>query len=188
MDQPPPNDITILLNRIASGDRSAEETLFPAIYAELKRMAARYLKRERPGHTLQATALVHEAYLKLVPGSHLAWQNRNHFFAVAARVMRNILVDHARKRCAGKRAGLPIDPLLEYALAFDDSRSEMIVSLNEALNRLESLDQRQARIVEMRFFGGMTEAEIGEFLGVSSRTVKRDWAVAKAWLYGELGR
>jgi RNA polymerase sigma-70 factor (ECF subfamily) len=181
-------DITVLLRRISSGDRSAEEALLPVIYAELKRIASRHLHGERVGHTLQTTELVHEAYFKLVPGAAANWENRNHFFAVAARVMRNILVDRARKNSAGKRGGgRPPDVPLEEGMAFADSGdSERLLALHGALERLEKQDARQSRIVEMRFFGGMTEEEIAQVLGISSRTVKREWVVAKAWLYGEL--
>lgn len=181
-------DITVLLRRISSGDRSAEEALLPVIYAELKRIASRHLRGERPGHTLQTTDLVHEAYLKLVPGAAANWENRHHFFAVAARVMRNILVDLARKNSAGKRGGGgPPDRPLDEGMAFgDDGDPELLLALNSALERLEKQDARQNIIVEMRFFGGMTEEEIGQVLGISARTVKREWAVAKAWLYGEL--
>jgi RNA polymerase sigma factor (TIGR02999 family) len=181
-------DITVLLRRISSGDRSAEEALLPVIYTELKRIASRHLRGERSGHTLQTTDLVHEAYIKLVPGALADWESRNHFFAMAARVMRNILVDRARRNSALKRGGnRPADVPLDQGLAFgDDSRPESILALNDALERLEKQDARQSKIVEMRFFGGMTEEEIAQVLGVSSRTVKREWVVAKAWLYGEL--
>ncbi len=181
-------DITVLLRRMSSGDRSAEEALLPAIYTEAKRIASRHLRGERPGHTLQTTDLVHEAYLKLMPGAAANWEDRNHFFAVAARVMRNILVDRARRNSAGKRGGSgPPDVPLEEGMVFgDDGDPELFLALNTAIERLEKQDVRQSKIVEMRFFGGMTEEEIGQVLGISARTVKRDWAVAKAWLYGEL--
>ena len=182
----PGSDITVLLNRVAAGDRAAEDELIPHIYADLKVLAGRYLRMERATHTLQTTALVHEAYLRLIHGAQPEWQNRAHFFATAARVMRRILVDHARKRHAGKRGGDAVLLSLEEGAVFDTSQPAMVLALNDALERLEQLDPRQARIVEMRFFGGMTEDEISECLGISPRTVKRDWAVAKAWLYGEL--
>jgi len=179
-------DVTALLSELTRGNQAAAEKLIPLIYGELKRLARNYMRRERPDHTLQTTALVHEAYLKLVGQQAANWQNRSHFFGVAASLMRRILIDHARghlreKRGAGKRT-LP----LEEALIFSRERSEELVRLDDALERLASIDPRQSRIVELRFFGGLSVQETSEFLGVSPNTVKRDWVVAKAWLHSEL--
>jgi RNA polymerase sigma-70 factor (ECF subfamily) len=178
--------ITALLAKVASGDREAEARLFPLVYQELRQLAGRVFRGERPDHTLQATALVHEAYLRILGNSDVSWQNRSHFFAVAARTMRRILVDHARRRQANKRKGTTIS--LESAIVFSEDQSSELVALDDALTRLSEWDPRQSRIVELRFFTGMSEAEIAAVLGVSVRTVKRDWCMAKAWLYGELKR
>ena len=181
------NEITALLNRISAGDGLAEGELLPLVYAELHRMAATYLRGERKNHTLQATALVHEAYLRMAGRRAPDWQGRDHFFAASAQAMRRILTDYARSVKASKRGGefqrLELDELTVAAngdgLPFDE--------LDEALDRLAKFAPRQARVVELRFFGGLTEGEIASYLKVSSRTVKRDWNVARAWLYGELG-
>jgi RNA polymerase sigma-70 factor, ECF subfamily len=179
-------DITGLLRRVSAGDRNAEEELFPRIYAELKRLAAHYLRSERPGHTLQPTALVHEAYLKLTDQSSIDWQGRNHFYALAAHTMRNVLTDYARMRSAAKRGGAPIKLPLNDELLGSDEQCDLITNLDEALGDLAAIEPRQARIVEMRFFGGLSEEEIGDLLGISSRTVKREWKKARAWLLGRL--
>ena len=179
-------EITVLLQRISSGDKGAEEELLPKVYRELKRLASACLRRERQGHTLQATALVNEAYLRLSDQKDVAWTGRTHFFAIAARIMRRILADYARQRNAGKRGGGRPHLSLDEELHVTDSQCALIEGLDEALQRLAQLDSRQAQVVEMRFFGGLTEEEIAEVLGVSSRTVKRDWMMARAWLYGEL--
>jgi RNA polymerase sigma factor (TIGR02999 family) len=181
---PPEGEITRLLARMAGGDKTAENELFPIIYGQLRALAAHFLRSERPDHTLQATALVHEAYMKLIGMGEVSWQNRAHFFALAARSMRQVLVDHARNRNAGKRRGLKIS--LESALVYTDEQSGELIDLDEALSRLAQWDQRQAQVVELRFFAGLSEQEAGEVLGVSERTVKRDWKMAKAWLYGQL--
>jgi RNA polymerase sigma factor (TIGR02999 family) len=178
-------EITRILSELRDGHRDAEERLIPLVYAELKRIAAAHLRRERRDHTLQATALVHEAYLRLI-GQTIDWQSRAHFFATAARMMRRILVDHARAQRALKREGALLRVDWNETLNYAEQRSGELVALDDALLRLASFDPRQSRIVELRFFGGMTEEEIGEVLGVSSRTVKRDWTIAKSWLYGEL--
>jgi RNA polymerase sigma factor (TIGR02999 family) len=183
-----PANITRLLQKIAAGDTNAEADLFPLVYAELHRMAAALMRRERSGHTLQPTALVNDAYLRLVDQAAMGIHNRNHFFATAARVMRRILVDHARRRNARKRGGGAWEVALDDVLTYSDNRSPMIEALDEALTNLAVLDERQAKVVEWRFFGGMTEEEIADVLGVSARTVKRDWTMARAWLYGELSR
>ena len=176
---------TILLNRIAEGDAAAEAELVPFLYRELHKMAAAQFRRERQGHTLQPTALVHEAYLRVI-GRKTKWQDRAHFFAVAAHVMRSVLVDYARRRTAGKRGGAMPPVSLDEAMAISDDKCELALQVDEALEKLSLLDARQARVVEMRYFAGMTEEEISLILGVSARTVKRDWTMAKAWLAGAL--
>jgi RNA polymerase sigma-70 factor, ECF subfamily len=183
-----PGNVTVLLQRFASGDKQAEADLFPLVYHELRRVAARYLRRERIGHTLEATALVHEAYLRLVDQKRTEWQDRSHFFAVSARIMRQILVDHARGKLADKRGGYRQKITLDNVVIVGWQKPAELIALDEALTRLESCDPRQSRIVEMRFFAGLTEEEIAGILGVSTRTVKRDWNVARAWLYGEMTR
>jgi RNA polymerase sigma-70 factor (ECF subfamily) len=182
------SEMTELLHRLARGDREAEQELIPQVYCELRKIAARHLQRERPGHTLQATALVHEAYMRLTDQREIEWQDRTHFFAVAAQVMRRILVDHARQRKAGKRGGGAVQVPFTEELSLADDQCDLIEGIDAALERLERLSPRQARVVELRFFSGLTEEEIAEVLGVSSRTVKRDWTIARAWLYGELTR
>jgi RNA polymerase sigma factor (TIGR02999 family) len=174
------------LNAVARGDAAAMDRLLPVVYQEMRRLAAGYLRGERAGHTLQPTALAHEAYLRLLGERHYGWQGRRHFLGVAARAMRSILVDHARRRKAQKRGGgqapIPLDATMIVAgsrpVAFDD--------LDRALDDLARLSERQARVVELRYFGGLTIEETGEVLGVSPVTVKRDWAVARAWLFREL--
>ncbi|HEV3202525.1 MAG TPA: sigma-70 family RNA polymerase sigma factor [Bryobacteraceae bacterium] len=181
-----PGEITKLLAEVQSGDRRAESQLAVLVYGELHRMAARYMRREQADNSLQATILVHEAYLRLVNQEDQTWQNRAHFFATAARLMRQILIDHARNRNAAKRGGPHVDLRLDDLIVVSDDRLEQVIAIDEALTRLAERDARLARIVEMRFFAGLTEEEIAEVLGVSPRTVKRDWRVAKAWLHGEL--
>jgi len=180
--------ITHLLQRLQAGDQGAESELIMAIYPELRRQAKRLFAQERQGHTLAPTALVHEAYLRLVGGEQPDWQNRNHFFSVASMVMRRVLVDHARRRSALKRGeGLPQSRSLEERLKLNDSDQDLVLIVDQALHRLQQLDKRQARIVEMRFFGGLTETQIAAVLGIADRTVKRDWQMAKAWLQQVLG-
>src|SRR5580658_3647142 len=181
----PPSQITKLLQRLSSGDADAEAALIPLVYRELHHIAGALMRAERREHTLQPTALVHEAYVRLVEQKSQVWENRVHFFAVAARIMRRILVDHARQRQAQKRGGPTIwmvSECEEARIPGLNNKSEPMLDLDEALNRLSTVGPRQARVVEMRFFGGMTEEEIGQVLGISSRTVKRDWTIAKAWL------
>jgi RNA polymerase sigma factor (TIGR02999 family) len=179
--------ITLLLQRVSGGDAEAEKNLYTAVYEELRKLAGRFVGRERPGHTLQPTALVHEAYLRLITQTKAAWEDRAHFFYVAACIMRRILTDYARQHCAEKRGGAHLRRIeLEACSAVSQDRSDTLLSLDQALERLAKLDERQARIVVMRYFGGMTEEEVALVLGLSSRTVKRDWSVAKAWLKAEL--
>jgi RNA polymerase sigma factor (TIGR02999 family) len=181
-----PGDITILLRRVQDGDREAEKSLVSAVYNELHRMAARYMRRERMGHTLQTTALVNEAYLKLVNQKEANWQNRSHFFAVAAQVMRRILVDYARNRLAEKRGGGQEALPLEEGLVFTPERCAQLVALDAALERLEVQDKRVSKVVELRFFSGLSVDETAEALKISTRTVKRDWNFGRAWLRAEL--
>ena len=184
--QPSAGEVTRLLVELRSGSPEAEAKLIPLVYDHLHHLAARYMRRERPDHTLQASALVNEAYLRLVSQEATDWQDRAHFFGVAARLMRQILVDHARVRQAGKRGGLVEKLPLDQALELSPARSRELIELDDALESLGRLDPQQARVVELRFFGGLTVEETAEVLGISPRTVKRDWVVARAWLHGEL--
>ena len=184
--QPSSAEVTRLLVELRSGNPEAEAKLIPLVYQHLHRLAANYMRGERPDHTLQTTALVNEAYLRLVPPKETGWRDRAHFFGVAARLMREILVEHARARHAGKRGGKIEKFSLDQALEFSPARSRELIELDDALECLGRLDPQQARVVELRFFGGLTVEETAEALGVSPRTVKRDWAVARAWLHGEL--
>jgi len=186
-DQPLP-DVTLLLTRLKGGDRGALDRLMPLVHDELRRLARAHMRRERADHTLQATALAHEAYMRMVDLDRIDWRDRAHFFAVAAGVMRRILIDHARKRRAARRGGGAPHVPLEEGLRLAADRPDELVDLDEALERLAALDTRQARIVELRFFGGLSVEEAAVVLGVSPRTVKREWAVARAWLRAELGR
>jgi RNA polymerase sigma factor (TIGR02999 family) len=182
-----PHDVTALLADWSRGDRAALGELLPVVYGELRRIAARQLSRERAGHTLQPTALVHEVYLRLVDQRRVDWQDRAHFFGVAAQVMRRILVDHARRHAAGKRGEgvrcLSLDDAKDVPAAPEIS----ILALDEALARLQQADPDLARIVELRAFGGLTVEEAAHVLQVSASTAKRDWRTAKAWLNRELG-
>jgi RNA polymerase sigma factor (TIGR02999 family) len=180
----PSKPISELLVRWKGGDQEALQALLPLVYDELKRLARHYLRNERPGHTLQSTALVHEAFLRLVQ-SPLQLQNRTHFFAVAARLMREILVDHARRRRAAKR-DYRCQITLDRAVALPQKREVDLLALDDALDELSRLDPRQGRIVELRFFGGLSIEETSEILGISPATVKREWATARAWLHREM--
>jgi RNA polymerase sigma factor (TIGR02999 family) len=181
-----PGDVTQLLVELKQGNRQAEERLIPLVYSELRRIAAIHLRREARNHSFQPTALVHEAYLRLTRIQEIDWQSRSHFFAVSATLMRRILVDHARANLAGKR-GEGWDPVsLNDAIFPAPDRAPEILALDLALLELAKLDERQSKIVEMRFFAGMSEEEAANVLGISTRTVKRDWRIAKAWLYKEL--
>lgn len=181
-----PRDVTLLLNQIGNGDSSAPEQLLSLVYDELRKLASGYLKNERQDHTLQATALVHEAYIRLVDWENVSWQNRSHFFAVSAQVMRNILVDHERKKKAEIHGGNLQKLVLAEAISFSDQTEVDLVDLDDALKELAKLDTRQAKIVELRFFAGLTIEETAHALDVSTMTVSRDWNFAKAWLYRRL--
>lgn len=181
-----PADVTQILRAMNAGDKEAPEKLLPIVYEELRKLAHGYMRSERPDHTLQATALVHEAYIQLVDWQNVTWQNRAHFFAAAAKMMRKILVDHARQRNAEKRGGGVRNILLDEAVSFPADQSVELVDLDDALTELASFDPVQAHIVEMRFFGGMTIEETAHALSISDSTVKREWRVAKAWLFGRL--
>ena len=181
------NLVTELLAKWRAGDQEALEKLVPLVYDELRRVAHRYLRHERPDHTLQSTALVHEAYLRLQKQGAKEFENRAHFFAISAQLMRQILVEHARRRLATKRAGghrLALDDTIGFA----KSKSVDMVSLDEALNGLARLDPRQSRVVELRFFGGLSVEETSSVLGISPATVKRDWMTARVWLLHEMNR
>jgi RNA polymerase sigma-70 factor (ECF subfamily) len=178
--------ITALLQQLSEGNREVEADLIPQIYPELRQLAARYMRRERRNHTLQPTALVHEAYERLVQQPQIPWQSRAHFYATASQLMRHILVDHARTRQAAKRGGIQHQVTLDEAILPTADQSIDILALHEALERLAKFDARQSRIVELHFFGGLTFEEIALVLDVSDRTVKRDWSMARAWLKGEL--
>lgn len=169
-----------------SRDQESLNKIMPIVYDELRRQAARYLKHERQGHTLQTTALVHEAYVRLIDQAGVRWQNRAHFFAIAAEMMRRILVDYARKRHAAKRGGDAVRVTLNEALQASDQGDLDLITVDKALTKLATLDNQQARVVELRFFGGLNVEETAEVLGISERTVKRDWSVAKAWIRREL--
>jgi RNA polymerase sigma factor (TIGR02999 family) len=183
-----PGVIPRLVEQARGGDARAVEQLVPLVYGELRRLAARYIRRERPGQSLQATALVHEAYIRLLKDDDLSFQNRAHFLGIAARSMRQILVEHARARDAAKRGGGERRITLDDAIAAGQPLDVDLLALDEALERLAGRDAQQARIVELRFFGGLTNEETAGALGVSEATVKRAWTVARAWLFRELTR
>jgi RNA polymerase sigma factor (TIGR02999 family) len=180
------SDVTELLQRWSSGRQEALDELLPQIYGELRRLADSYLRRERSDHTLQATALVHEAFLKLVDQHAVSWKNRAHFFGIAAQAMRRILVDHARAHAAGKRGDGVRPVALDEALVPTDTPDIDLLALDEVLTRLAAIDSRQSRVVELRFFGGLTMEETAEVLDISPATVGREWTLARAWLYAEL--
>jgi RNA polymerase sigma factor (TIGR02999 family) len=183
----PPQQVTQLLKQWQEGSNEALEALIPLVYKELKRLAASYLRRERPDHTLQSAALVNEAYLRLVDQNQTRWQNKAHFYGIAAQMMRRILADHARSHNAAKRgAGMP-ELELDEAVAQAQTRSVDLVGLEEALQKLEKLDPQQGRIVELRFFSGLSIEDTANVLAISPATVKRDWAAARAWLFREVG-
>lgn len=183
-----PNEVTELLVRWRGGDKAALDALMPLVYGELRRIAQHYLSRERSDHTLQSTALVHEAYVRLTEQNLPVWQNRAHFFAVAAHLMRQILVDHARSHRASKRGGDVLKLALDEAEKQPQPFDVDVVALDDALNSLALLDQQQCRIVELKFFAGLSVEDTAEVMGISASTVKRDWFIARAWLYRELQR
>src|ERR1700678_101435 len=186
VSKPLDQDVTKLLIQWSKGDSEALDALVPLVYDELRRLAQLYLSREKPGHTLSSTALVHEAYLRLVQQKEVTWQNRAHFFGVAARMMRRILVDHARRHGYAKRGGGALTLSLDETVAAAPEREISLVELDDALDSLAKPDERQSRMVELRFFGGLSIEETSEVLGVSAPTVKREWASARAWLYREI--
>jgi RNA polymerase sigma-70 factor (ECF subfamily) len=184
MDQASSQQITRLLLAWGGGDKAALDELMPLVYEELRRLARHYMRGQKAGHTLQTTALVNEAYLRLVDSSRVRWQDRAHFFAIAAQLMRRILVDSARARNSLKRGG-DVDKieLDEHIAAVEDENAVDLIALDEALKALAKLNARQSQIVELRYFGGLSEEETAEALGISTRTVRRDWSIARAWLF-----
>jgi RNA polymerase sigma factor (TIGR02999 family) len=188
MTTPRPHEVTQLLIAWSNGDQAALEKLMPLVYDELHRLARHFMKREPAGHTLQTTALVNEAYLRLIEQKDMKWQNRAHFFAISAQLMRRILVSMARARQAHKRGGEARQVSLDEALVVSEERAAELVALDEALTGLAALDQRRSRVVELRYFGGLSVEETAEVLKVSPDTVMREWKKAKAWLYAELNK
>jgi len=183
----PAGDVTQLLRQLRAGQPDAADQLVPLIYRELRRIAGAQMAHERPGHTLQATAVVHEAYMRLAGEQDIEWQNRAHFFGIAARTMRRVLLDYARQRHAGKRGGSGAGKVdLDAELLIGDDRLEDVVALDQVLTRLSEMDEEQGRIVELRFFAGLNVEETAEAMGLSPRTVKREWRLARAWLEREL--
>lgn len=184
---PVTRNITHLLKEWSDGDQQALDELTPLVYEELRQQARRYLRKERPNHSLQATALINEAFLRLIDVTDVQWQNRAHFFAIAAKLMRRILVDHARRRDAEKRGGSQVCLTLDEGLAWASEPDVDLLAVDEALDTLATIDEQQARVVELRFFSGLTVEETAAALGISPKTVKRDWSVARAWLKREIG-
>ncbi|HEX8068831.1 MAG TPA: sigma-70 family RNA polymerase sigma factor [Pyrinomonadaceae bacterium] len=182
MVTPSPQEVTQLLAAWGDGDRAALDRLLPLVYEELRRLAHRYMRRERPGHSLQTTALVNEAYLRLVDQTRVRWQGRAHFYGIAAQMMRRVLVDHARARGYAKRGGAAQHVPLDEALVVSAARADEVVALDDALKTLAEIDQRKAQLVELRFFGGLSIEEAAAVLQVSPGTVMREWTLAKAWL------
>jgi RNA polymerase sigma-70 factor, ECF subfamily len=175
-------NVTRLLVDWSNGDQAALDKLLPLVNAELRQLARRYMRRESPGHTLQTSALVNEAYMRLIDQKHVQWQNRAHFFGIAAQLMRRILIDHARSHHYAKRGGGALRVSLDEAAAVTEARAAELLAVDEALERLTAMDARKGRIVELRFFGGLTEEETAEVMGVSTPTVQREWRAARAWL------
>jgi len=186
MSKPASTDVTTLLGELRRGNEKARDELVTLVYPELRRIAARYLRQERAGHTLRPTGLVHEVYMRLIGREHANWQNRAHFFAAVAREMRHLLVDYARARNAKKRAAGNVRISLNEVDATADAREEDLVALDEVLSRLEAIDPRAGKVVELRFFTGLSERETAAALEISIATVKRDWNFAKAWLFDQL--
>ena len=181
------NEVTQLLLEWSNGDKAALDKLVPVVYQELRRLAGYHMRGERAGHTLQTSALVNEAYLRLINYKEMRWQNRAHFFAVAAQAMRRILVDHARSQQAAKRGARGQRVSLDEVATMSQERAEELLALDDALSSLEQLDERKSRIVELRYIGGLSVEEVAEVLGLSSRTIEREWMAAKAWLYRAIG-
>ncbi|MBZ5623274.1 MAG: sigma-70 family RNA polymerase sigma factor [Acidobacteriia bacterium] len=180
-------DVTLLLTQVRDGNQEAANQLVPLVYNELRRMAGAYMRGERPGHTLQATALVNEAYMRLAGGQPIEWQNRAHFFAIAAHTMREVLLDYARRFRAGKRGGSEARRVeMDEQLYIVPDKLDDVIAIDEALERLAQIDPRQSRIVELRFFAGLNVDEAAEVMGVSPKTIKREWRSAKAWLHREM--
>lgn len=189
MSEHTPSEITQMLLELTEGNQEVVNKILPHIYDELRRLAGGYLRRERSDHTLQPTALVHEAYMKLIDQNRVKWKNRAHFFGIAAQVMRRILLDHARKHQADKRGGeAEILPLEEEILVVSHDKSAELIALDDALEALAQLDPQKARVVELRYFGGLSIEETAEVTGVSVPTVNRQWRMAKAWLYSQLAK
>jgi RNA polymerase sigma factor (TIGR02999 family) len=183
-----PNEVTQLLINWSNGDQAALDELIPLVHGELRRLARHYMARESPGHTLQTSALINEAYIRLVDQQDMPWQNRGHFFGVAAQVMRHVLIDHARRHRYAKRGGGARKVPLDEAVIVNDKRSEELVALDDALKVLATLDLRKSQIIELRFFGGLSIEETAEVLNISTITVTREWRSAKAWLRREMNR
>jgi len=188
-DTPPvkQHEITELLEQWSGGNQSALDRLYPLVYEELRRLARSYMKREQKGHTLQTTALINEAYVRLVDQHNVHWQNRSHFFAISAQIMRRILVDHARRYLQAKRGGGALRVSLDEGMIVASERSEEVLMLDEALANLALLDPRRSQVVELRYFAGLNNQEIASVLKISENTVMRDWNLARAWLYQQLG-
>lgn len=184
----PPHEITQLLAEWSHGNQAALDKLYPLVYSELRRLAHGYLRRERKGHTLQTTALINEAYLRLVDQKHVHWANRSHFFGISAQIMRRILIDHARRYDYSKRGGGAQRISLDEAALVAKERGRALLMLDEALNSLAKIDARRSHVVELRYFGGLSNEEIAGVLKISENTVTRDWNLARAWLYQELNR
>jgi RNA polymerase sigma factor (TIGR02999 family) len=183
-----PDHVTQLLIDCSNGSQDAFKQLFPLVYEELRRLAHRYMTQERPGHTLQTTAVVHEAYLRLIDQKHVQWQNRAHFFAIASQMMRRILITHAQSHAYAKRGGGALKVSLDEAAVLSPERASDLIALDEALKGLTAIDLRRSQVVELRFFGGLSNEEIAEVLNISTNTVTRDWNVAKAWLHREMSK
>jgi RNA polymerase sigma factor (TIGR02999 family) len=186
LTRPPQHDITQLLAKWRDGNQSALDELYPLVYDELHRLARRYMSRERKGHTLQTTALINEAYVRLVDQKNVHWANRSHFFAISAQIMRRILIDHARRHLYAKRGGGAQQVSLEEVAAITPNASRELVRLDEALKSLAEMDPRRSQVVELRYFGGLNNEEIAGVLKISANTVTRDWNMARAWLYQQL--
>jgi RNA polymerase sigma factor (TIGR02999 family) len=188
MNKPPPNEITERLVAWSAGDRGAFDQLLPVVYQELRRMAGNYLRQENPGHTLQPTALVHEAWLRLIGQERVDWRNRAQFFGVAAQMMRRILVDHAKSKHREKRGGDAVKLSFDDVINLSRERAADLLALDDALDELARIDWRKSRVVELRYFGGFSVEETAQILEVSPETVMRDWKLAKAWLYQQIRR